>query len=109
MLISWIRKDYTFRKQHGQDLNSSISDSNNPTGSKGNIHNQITLPDMVKLKVVPPRAQITQFTARSGDSSYHTQLHPLCCTRFLFSTTIKILGQLNFLPKGTYIKRQPID
>lgn len=62
-------------KQHGQDLNSSISDSNDPIGSEGNIHDQITLLDMMKLKVVPPRAQITQFPERRPYTPTTSLLH----------------------------------
>lgn len=48
--ISQIRKDDAFRKQQGQDLNSSTSDPNNLTGSKGDICDQITHLEMVKAQ-----------------------------------------------------------
>lgn len=50
MHISQIRKDYTFRKQRGQNLNSGLSDPNNLIGSQGNIRDQMTLPGYGKAQ-----------------------------------------------------------
>lgn len=77
---------HTFRKRHGRDLNSSISHPNSPTGSKGKVHDRITLLDTVKLRAAPPH-----------DPSHSAQQNVEAETRSLLSThTYALSAALDF-------------